>query len=288
MSAPDFRDAALVLVAHGSTLNAGSGAPTFRQADTLRRRGIFAEVAEAFWKQEPSLAGALRGVQSPRVFVVPFCISDGWFTEQVIPRELGLRGPSDPPDYPRVRVEGNRTLHYCRAVGSHPSMTEVLLARASAVVARHPFPRAPRPSDTALLIAGHGTAYSRGSHDSVERQVKAIRARAEYAEVHGVFLEETPFIRDAWTLVSSPNVVLVPFFLSDGLHVQEDIPVLLGEPRDRVTGRVQRGQSTWRNPTERGGRRLWLAEPVGHEPRLADVIVERAREGALQAGYCMP
>src|SRR5688572_31926478 len=86
----DYKDATLVLVGHGSTLNAESAEPTYQHADELRRRGIFAEVLETFWKQEPCIAAVLRGAFTPRVFVVPLFISDGYFTEQVIPRELGL------------------------------------------------------------------------------------------------------------------------------------------------------------------------------------------------------
>src|ERR1044071_1327170 len=53
----DFSDAALVLVGHGSTLNADSSAPTYQHADELRWRNIFAQVLECFWKLEPSKIG---------------------------------------------------------------------------------------------------------------------------------------------------------------------------------------------------------------------------------------
>lgn len=159
-------------------------------------------------------------------------------------------------------------------------MTEVLLARAREVMARYPFPRAPRESETALFIAGHGTAYSRGSFQSVESQVARIRGLEVFGEVHGVFLEEEPRVEACWSLSRCRNLVLVPFFLSDGLHTQEDIPVMLGEPESRVAERIRRGQPPWRNPTEREGRRLWLASSVGLEPRLAEVILERVREAA--------
>src|SRR5688572_4905479 len=86
----DLSDAALVLVGHGSTLNAESSAPVYQHAEELRKRKIFAQVQEAFWKVEPYLAGVMRGVFAPRVFVVPLFISEGYFTEEVIPRELGF------------------------------------------------------------------------------------------------------------------------------------------------------------------------------------------------------
>ena len=75
MSNENFADAALVLVGHGSTLNADSSAPTYQHADELRRREIFAQVVECFWKLEPGIAGVLRGVFAPRVFIVPLFIS---------------------------------------------------------------------------------------------------------------------------------------------------------------------------------------------------------------------
>src|SRR4029453_4158646 len=87
-----FLDAELVLVGHGSTLNAESSAPTYQHADELRRRRIFAQVLEGFWKLEPGIAGVFGGVFAPRVFIVPLFISEGYFTEEVIPRELGFCG----------------------------------------------------------------------------------------------------------------------------------------------------------------------------------------------------
>ena len=75
-------------------------------------------------------------------------------------------------------------------------------------------------------------------------------------------------------------MVVVPFFMSDGLHVVEDIPVLLGEPERVVKERHAAGQPAWRNPTELRGRRIWYSAAVGTEPLLAGVILERVREAA--------
>src|SRR5579871_5264452 len=106
-----FSDAALVLVGHGSTLNADSSAPTYQHADELRRRGIFAQVIECFWKLEPGIAGVLRGVYAPRIFIVPNFISEGYFTEEVIPRELGFC-QNGQTDFARIVKRGSQTLYY--------------------------------------------------------------------------------------------------------------------------------------------------------------------------------
>lgn len=274
-----FNDAALVLVGHGSTLNAESASPTYQHADELRRRGVFAQVVECFWKLEPGINGVLRGVFAPRVFIVPLFISDGYFTEEVIPRELGLCAKGA-KEFPRTQQRGGQTLYYCGPVGTHDSMTSVLLARARDVVAKHPFPKAPRPDETTLFIAGHGTGNNENSRKAIERQVELIRALNLYAGVHPVFMEEAPRVADSYAMAQTKNLVMVPFFISDGLHSYEDIPVMLGEPLTVVQERYRTGQPTWRNPTEKHGKLLWYSPSIGSEPSLAEVILERVRERA--------
>ena len=282
----DYRDATLILIGHGSTLNADSAAPTYQHADELRRRGIFADVLESFWKQEPSIAAVLRGAFTPRVFVVPLFISEGYFTEEVIPRELGLTHNGGVGfECFQVRPSNGRSqqIFYCGPVGTHESMTELLVARARDIIQKHPFPRAPKPAETALFIAGHGTGNNENSRKAIERQVELIRARGEYAEVHPVFMEEDPRIGDCYTMTSARNIVMVPFFISDGLHSFEDIPVMLGEPERIVQKRFKEGQPTWRNPTEKKGKLLWYTPSIGSEPNLPDVILERVREAHSRA-----
>lgn len=277
MPQDDYKDAALVLVGHGATLNAASSAPTHQHADELRRRDIFAEVIECFWKEEPYIYGALRGASAPRVFVVPNFISEGYFTEQVIPREMGFceNGESD---FPRTQTRGEQTFHYCGPVGTHDSMTEVILARARDIVQTYPYPRAPRASETTLFIAGHGTINNENSRKIIERQADLIAARDEYAEVHAIFMEEDPRIADCYTLAKTRNLVMVPFFISDGLHSDEDIPEMLGEPSRLVQERLAQGKPTWRNPTQKKGKHVWYTRSIGGEAHIVDVILERVRE----------
>ena len=101
-----------------------------------------------------------------------------------------------------------------------------------------------------------------------------------YAAVHPVFIEEEPRVGECYQLAQTRNLVMVPFFISDGLHSYEDIPVMLGEAARVVQERYKCGQPTWRNPTEKHGKRVWYSASVGNEPHLADVILERVREMA--------
>jgi sirohydrochlorin cobaltochelatase len=159
-------------------------------------------------------------------------------------------------------------------------MTDVLLARARDVAKAFPFPRTPKEEDTTLIIAGHGTERNENSRKAIEQQVQLIRAKRLYAAVHSVFMEEEPRIASCYQLAQSRNIIIVPFFISDGLHTQEDIPVMLGETERIVRQRLQSGQSTWRNPTEKKGKLVWYSSSVGSDALIAEVILARVEEAA--------
>src|SRR5271163_1134977 len=255
-----IRDAALLLLGHGSTLNADSSAPTYQHAEELRRRDVFAEVHVGFWKEEPNFRQALRQTRRRQVYVVPNFISSGYFTEQIIPRELGLSGP--------VTHFPGQDVFYCEPVGLHPTMTEALLQRVQEVVAASS-ETIPDPAKTAcLFICGHGTSLNDNSTKIIHEQAGIIRARGLFADCQAVLMEQSPFVKDWRTLTACPDVIVAPFFIADGLHSFEDIPVLLGLPRP-AQGR------SFANPHRENGRRLWYAAAIGTEPFLADVILDQ-------------
>ncbi len=274
----DFSDAALVVLGHGTTLNDQSAAPVLQHVAELRRRRIFREVHPAFWKQEPRVQEVLAQISAPRIFIAPLFISEGYFSTEIILRELGFHFP----DRLTIEMSGSR-ISYCHPVGSHTDMTGVILARAAGVVQQFPFPRAPKASETTLFIAGHGTERNKMSRQAIEHQAVLIRGLNLYPAVHPIFMEEDPRISDCYAIAQTKNLVVVPFFISDGLHVVEDIPVLLGEPERIVKERLAASQPTWRNPTEKNGKLVWYSSSVGSEPLLADVILQRATEAAGEA-----
>ena len=274
MPRKDFSDAALVVLGHGSTKNDDSGAPVYQHSAELRRRKIFADVREAFWKQEPQIKNVLANLSNSRIFIAPLFISEGYFSSNAIPQALGF-----PPGHSTLNHQLS-TFFYCQPIGTHASMTQILLARAREVANKFPFPRAPKAQETTLFIAGHGTEQNENSRQAIERQAELIRATNEYTAVHAVFLEEEPRIEKCYELARTKNIIVVPFFISDGMHAREDIPVLLGEPERLVKERLANRQPTWRNPTERNGKLVWYADAVGTEPQIADIILQRVREAA--------
>jgi sirohydrochlorin cobaltochelatase len=282
-----FVQAELILAGHGSTQNPDSSRPVYQHAAELRRRGLFAHVSEAFWKQPPFLRDVWSQVRSSEVFVVPLMISDGYFTTEVIPHELGLIH-NLPSPFARVQSLHGRTVRYTQPIGTHPRITALLLARAYEALAPRPGDGSvqAQPEATSLFIAGHGTPRNKRSRQSVEHQVECIRASGAFAEVHAVFMEEKPYIGEVYQIARASDVVVVPFFVSDGLHVQEDIPALLGESQAIIQERLSRRLPVWSNPTHRAGKRIWFTAGVGTDPRLADLILDQVRNVASCSPRC--
>jgi sirohydrochlorin cobaltochelatase len=261
---------ALLIVAHGSTVNPDSSTPTLAHAAEIRRRKIFADVGCAFWKEEPSLRDAqfLFDPESIReVCVVPNFISEGYFTQTVIPRELELNGAT-------TRRASGQTWKYCQPVGNHPAMTELLLKRASEIAADVD------PAETSLLIVAHGTDLNENSAVAAKREAEKIRGLGTFAEVLNVYMEEPPLISDWRKLTKTSNVVVVPFFISDGLHSYVDIPQLIGivvaAGVDRGRPGSAPGQIFRHNPYCIDGRSLFYAPSIGTDPGFADIIIEQA------------
>jgi sirohydrochlorin cobaltochelatase len=283
----------LLIVAHGSTVNPDSSAPTLAHAAEIRHRKIFAEVQCAFWKEEPSLRDAIF-VFDPEsireVFVVPNFISEGYFTQTVLPRELELSGRT-------TRRPNGQIWKYCDPVGNHSMMTELLLKRAREIA-----PDAV-PAETSLLIVAHGTDLNENSAVAAKREAERIRALNRYATVLNVYMEEPPLASDWRKFTKTENVIVVPFFISDGLHSYEDIPNLLGitsrhsersktkskDPAESsfrfTTGSLgsarndrvgYRRQIFRHNPYPIDGRSLFYAPSIGTDPGFADIIIEQA------------
>ena len=175
---------------HGSHLNADSSAPVYAHADAMRARGGFAEVRVGFWKEEPSLSRALDAFDSEDVTVVPVFISEGYFTNEVIPREMRLSGAMNCVDGRRVR--------YTKPIGGHPSLARVIVQRAMEAGAK---------GTEALAVLGHGTPRNARSEENVLRQAQYVRDLGCFPEVATIFLDQEPNMRDVFELVANESIV---------------------------------------------------------------------------------
>jgi sirohydrochlorin cobaltochelatase len=242
---------ALVIVGHGSHLNEDSSLPVHEHAERIREGGGFDEVVECFWKEEPAMRHVLDTVESDEVYVVPAFISEGYFTQQVIPRELGLEGP--------VTRKGGRTVYYAGPLGTFEGMPDVILERVEDLMRG----KEVRPGRTALVLLGHGTDLNKNSGGVIYLNAGRIRERGVYDLVEVGFLDQEPEIGGVVEDVGAENVILIPVFIAEGWHTRETIPEDLG-----LTGEV----------TVRGGKVIFYGAPVGTHPSMANLIAARARE----------
>jgi sirohydrochlorin ferrochelatase len=117
---------------------------------------------------------------------------------------------------------------------------------------------------TALLLIAHGSRRPEANAD-LDYVADQMRQRGRYPVVRVSFLElAEPDIEAggaACVADGATDVILLPYFLSAGVHVQEDLTAA----RNRLAARFP-------------GVRFVLAEPLGRHPLLLDVVEERARE----------
>ncbi len=70
-------------------------------------------------------------------------------------------------------------------------------------------------------------------------------------------MDEDPEVDDVADYFESDDIVVVPLFIADGFHTQEDIPKDMGLTDDYRTG--------YDVPTTVDGHRIWYAGAVGTE-----------------------
>ena len=242
---------ALVIVGHGSHLNEDSSLPVYEHAARIRETGEYEEVVECFWKEEPSMRHVLDTVEAEDVCVVPAFISEGYFTQQVIPRELGLTGP--------VTHKDGKTVRYAGPLGTFEGMADVILERAGDLLEGKEVP----PGRRALVLLGHGTDLNKNSGEVIYLNAERTRERDLYDLVEVGFLDQEPEIGEVVENVEAENIVLIPVFIAEGWHTHETIPEDLS-----LTGEV----------TVREDKTIYYGAPVGTHPSMAGLIAARARE----------
>jgi sirohydrochlorin ferrochelatase len=124
---------------------------------------------------------------------------------------------------------------------------------------------APKPErPTALLLIAHGSRHAEANAD-LEHVAEQMRRRGPYAAVETAFLElaepTADQAGDRCVAQGVARVIVLPYFLSAGVHVRRDLTAIcrrLGERHPGVDFR--------------------LAEPLGRHPLLLDVVANRARQ----------
>lgn len=260
-----WTDAALLLAGHGLATNPDGALSVLNHAETLRARGLFADVRAGFLRQEPELAAVLAQFDSPRVYVVPLLASKGHIADKVMAGRLNLSGPT-----PRRIVSGRgQELLFCDPVGTHPDIPALLGKQIAGLCRKHDL----SPGTTDVVLVGHGTPRNPKSSERTQEVAGILAEQGIAARVHALFLEQDPLI-DVWRdRVKADNVIVAPFLIANWYHGSEDLPGRIGlDPQADALKRLAR-ESGSAGPYEVAGRRLWYLSPLGNEPEIADLVL---------------
>ncbi len=247
---------ALVLAGHGSHISPNTAGIVWRCVDRLRRWAVAAEITACFWKEPPSFRHALDTITARQVVIVPVFTAQGYFTQTVIPTEMGLGSG--------VTVKSGKTICLAPGIGEHPLLEKIVWQRVQDVLISQKLPL----TETAVAVIGHGTRRNRHSRGAARRQARLIRRRTQVREVVDVYLDDEPDIPSIYRSTRAKNIIALPYFLASGSHVTVDVPQALGLSQNSFPERIK-------------GRDVFYTKPVGSDETLCSVILELARDTGL-------
>lgn len=245
---------AVIVIGHGS-LREGSGAAMIRLAARVREAGVAPLVSAAFLNySRPTFGEALvRVVEAgaSEVVVAPYFLVPGHYVRSDLPRLLA----HEHQRYPGI------PLHVAEPLGDHAALAELVLKRARS-----------ESVDDALLLVAHGSPDAT-ANAPIEAVTERVRRTGDYATVELCYLGlNRPLLPDALARLATlgtRHVVVVPYFIQLGGHVARDLPQAIAAARSRYPATA-----------------ITLAEHLGYDPLLADVLAERVGrgDGALKRG----
>ena len=117
---------------------------------------------------------------------------------------------------------------------------------------------------TGLLIAGHGSR-SKDAQNTFDKIVGFVRELSSYEIVEGAHMElSEPHIPEQIKKMVNEGIeeiIIVPYFLYEGIHIKEDIPEIIKEEKEKYKNIIFK-----------------FAKPIGAEPALAEILIKRAQE----------
>lgn len=225
----------LLVVGHGT--HDPRDAEVFSDLAAERERVLGVTTRAAFLNGGLPLATALNDLED--FVVLPWFLSQGYFTQVVLPREL--------PGATLLEPVGVRSI--ARAF-VQASVQDAIARGAS--------------KNADVVLVGHGTRRDPRSAETTLTQAQALREAGK--TVHAVFLDQDPEIETCLTRLGTTDVVVVPFLLFEGGHTSVDVPRRLGFDLEKA-----RGNGDWR-----GERRVFYGPALTHH-RLARAFLSQFR-----------
>ena len=254
----------VLIAGHGSRFSFNKGVMEM-QADLLRSKG-FPDVYIGFNETSiPLIKDALEEMVEDGfddIVVLPFFVASGLHVTRDIPmKHLGLERNSTGGE---VEVNGRKvTIHLEQPFGEDENMTDILCERVEEL-------KTPG-KNTYILVMGHGSRLSFNS-DIMTLNASRLRERGYQNVFVGYNEFNEPKIEDIILKMmdeGAEEIIALPLFISLGAHLTRDVPAKLGIQEFTDGGIVHRN-----------GRDVEIkyAVPIGGDPRLCDVLVEKLRK----------
>ncbi len=123
---------------------------------------------------------------------------------------------------------------------------------------------------TAYIVFAHGSSVESANH-AVRTVAAEMARRGGFETVEPAFLEGgRPDLKDAVKSLAArgiSRVVVIPYFLTLGLHLQRDLPRLIEELR-----------------RTHPGLEIHVTPPLDAHPSLVDALLDRAKDSVCKRG----
>ncbi len=243
----------ILLAGHGSHISPNTARLVWACVDQIRQLNIVDEVSAAFWKEQPSFHEAIHSFTADDITVIPVFTTRGFFTQQVIPAEMGLQG--------KITRQDRRTIRYTRTLSETPFLSEMTRRRVEETLQTYNL----QPEQCAVAIIGHSTRRNPESRKATEAQAELIRSAGLAAQVVAVYLDDSPEIQEIYTLTDLPNLIAVPFFMAEGSHVIYDVRRELGLSQEQLLQTIH-------------NRTVYYTAPAGTDDGLVNALLALANE----------
>lgn len=115
-----------------------------------------------------------------------------------------------------------------------------------------------------IIVFGHGSSVA-SANDAVRRVAEQAAVKGEWPLYETAFLECAPLLGDAVDRLAArgaTEILVLPYFLTLGIHLQRDLPKLVDDL------------------TARHGVTIRVTPPLDGHDGLSRILVERASEAA--------
>jgi sirohydrochlorin ferrochelatase len=126
---------------------------------------------------------------------------------------------------------------------------------------------------TAIIVFAHGSTVA-SANDAVRSVAAAAAAQGGFEHYDVAFLDcAPPSLREAVERLAvrgARRILVMPYFLTLGIHLQRDLPAIVGQLQERYPGLEMR-----------------VTPPLDGHPALGGIIADRVRE-ALEEWDSLP